>query len=136
MIEAFDAYGHALVSLALWPILLMVLNFTAVPGKTPENTLESGHPKRDYSSSVYRRSRAQANAMEISGPFIAATVAAILAGAAPFWVNMLASAFVVSRIATALVHIRTENQSLRSATWMVGFLSVIGLVILAVWAAL
>jgi hypothetical protein len=65
--EHFDAYSHAIASLALWAILRLVLNFVAVPGKTPENTTASGNPVRDYSSIVYRRGRAQANAIEISG---------------------------------------------------------------------
>lgn len=133
--EAFDAYSHAIVSLALWPIVLIVLNFVAVPGKTPENTLPSGHPIRDYSNIVYRRSRAQANAMEISGPFIAATVAAILAGADAFWVNTLASVFLVSRIVLPVVHIGTTIEPLRSAVWMVGLVCVIALAVMAARAA-
>ena len=72
----------------------------------------------------------------MSGPFIAATVAAILAGASPFWVNVLASVFIVSRVVTALVHIRTENQPARSATWMVGMICVLALAVMAVLAAL
>ena len=43
------------------------------------------------------------NAIETSGPFIGATVAAILAGAAPFWVNLFASVFIVARVAVAYV---------------------------------
>lgn len=134
MIE-FDAYSHAIASLALWPILQIVLSMLSNVGLSAENRTASGHPKREYSDPAYRRSRAFANAIEMSGPFIAATVAAILAGAAPFWVNLLASVFIVSRIVTAVVHIRTEIQTLRSATWMVGLLCVVILAIMAVRAA-
>ncbi|APE45346.1 hypothetical protein BOO69_06620 [Sulfitobacter alexandrii] len=132
----FEAYGHAIMSLALWSVVSIVLGMIATRGKTAENTCACGHPKRDYSNVVYRRGRAFANAMEMSGPFIGATVAAMLAGAAPFWVNLLASVFLVSRVAVAAVHIGTENQPLRSAVWMVGLICVLGLVGMAVWAVL
>jgi len=134
--EAFSAYSHAIVSLALWSILLIILNFVAVPGKTPENTTASGNPKRDYGNVVYRRGRAQANAMEMSGPFIGATVAAMLAGADPFWVNTLASVFLVSRVAMAVIHIGTQIQPLRSVAWMVGLICVVSLSVMAVAAAI
>lgn len=133
--ENFVAYGHAIVSIALWSMLCLVLGMVATRGKTPDNTTESGLPKRDYSSVAYRRGRAQANAIEMSGPFIGATVAAILAGADPFWVNTLASVFLVSRVAMAVVHIGTENQAARSGTWMVGLICVVSLVVMAVRAA-
>ncbi|OAN79330.1 hypothetical protein A8B82_08045 [Sulfitobacter sp. EhC04] len=136
MTGGFDAYGHAILSLALWSVVCLVLGMVATRGKNAENTCTCGHPKRDYSNVVYRRGRAFANAMEISGPFIGATVAAILAGADPFWVNLLASVFLVSRIAVAVVHIGTEIQALRSAVWMIGFTCVLGLVGMAAWTAI
>lgn len=133
--DGFEPYSHAIASLALWPILQIVLSMLSNVGLSSENRTESGHPKREYSDPAYRRSRAFANAIEISGPFVAATVAAILAGASPFWVNLLASVFLVSRLVTAFVHIRTEIQPLRSATWLVGLICVLGLALMAVWAA-
>lgn len=133
--EFFDTYSHAIASLALWPIVVMLLSFVAVAGKSAENTCACGHPKRDYSNVVYRRGGAFANAMEISGPFLAATLAAILAGASPFWVNTLASVFLVSRIILPVVHIGTTIEPLRSAVWMVGFICVLSLAIMGVWAA-
>jgi uncharacterized MAPEG superfamily protein len=134
--EIFDAYSHAIASLAIWALVSIVLSMIATRGLTAENRCDCGKPKRDYSNIVYRRDRAFANAMEITGPFVAVMVAAILAGAAPFWVNVLASVFLVSRIAMAAVHIRTENQPLRSVTWMFGFFSVIALAIMAIVAAI
>ena len=133
--EAFDAYSHAIASLALWPFIQIVLSMLSNVGLSAENRTDNGMPKRDYADPAYRRSRAFGNAIEMSGPFIAATVAAILAGASPFMVNVLASVFVVSRIVTAVVHIRTENQMMRSLTWMVGLICVVILAIMAVLAA-
>lgn len=133
--EGFDAYGHAIASLALWSLICIVLGMIATRGKTAENTTESGLPKRNYSDIAYRRGRAFANAMEMSGPFIGATVAAILIGADAFWVNTFASLFVVSRVVMAVIHIRTEIQPLRSLAWMIGLICVICLAVMAVVAA-
>lgn len=134
--DPFTEYSHAIVALALWPVVMIVLSFVAVGGKTAENTTASGNPHVDYASGVYRRGRAQANALEMSGPFIGATLAAILAGADPFWVNTLASVFLVSRIVMAVIHIATTIQPLRSVAWMVGLICVVSLVVMAVRAAL
>ncbi|MEM9795123.1 MAG: MAPEG family protein [Pseudomonadota bacterium] len=134
MTETFAPYAHTIVALALWPIVQILLSFAAVSG-TPRAKTDSGHPVRDYSDPFYRRHRAFLNAQEAAAPFIAASVAAILAGASPFWVNLFASVFLVSRLATASVHILTEVQWLRSATWLFGFLSTIALAILALVGA-
>jgi uncharacterized MAPEG superfamily protein len=133
--ENFAPYSHAIASLGLWALLMIVLGMLTTRGRTAENRCECGKPKRDYSNVVYRTDRAHLNAVENSGPFVAATVAAMLAGAAPFWVNVLASVFIVSRIAMAIVHIRSENQNARSATFVVGWACMIGLAVLAVIAA-
>ena len=127
-------YGHALVALAGWAVLMPVLAILAVAIPYGERT-PSGHPVRNYDDRGYRAHRAQQNAMEASGPFVAATVAAILAGAPPFWVNLLASVFLVARIATAAVHVGTVNQPARSATWTVGVVCTLGLAIMAAWSA-
>lgn len=133
--EYFEAYSHAIASLGFWALINIVLAGVSTRGRTPENRCDCGKPKRDYSNPVYRADRAFMNAIKNSGPFIAATVAAILAGAAPFWVNLLASIFIVSRIAMAVVHIRTENQPARSAMFVIGFVCMLGLSLLAVIAA-
>jgi uncharacterized MAPEG superfamily protein len=134
--DMFEVYSHAIASLALWSLVSIILSFVAVIGKNADNTCACGNPKRDYSNVVYRRGRAFANAMEMTGPFIGATVAAILIGADPFWVNTFASVFVVSRIAMAVVHIGTTIEPLRSLFWMVGLICVISLAVVAVWAAI
>lgn len=134
--EYFDAYSHAIASLALWSVICLVLGAVSTQGRTAENRCACGQPKRDYSDVVYRRGRAFANAIEMNGPFIAATVAGILAGAAPFWVNLLASIFIVSRIAMAVVHIKTENQPMRSVAWAIGMFCVFIMALMAAWAAI
>ncbi|TMM54946.1 MAPEG family protein [Sulfitobacter sabulilitoris] len=134
--EPFAEYGHAIASLALWALIVSVLSGLSTRGRTAEKRCDCGKPKRDYADQWYRSERAFMNAVETSGPFVAATLAAILAGASPTWVNLLASVFIVSRIAVAFVHIGTTIQSLRSAIWSVGMLCVLGLVVMAIAAVL
>ncbi|WP_146588959.1 MAPEG family protein [Puniceibacterium confluentis] len=133
--EQFVQYSHATASLALWALIILALSGLSLRGRTPENRCGCGKPIRDYANPVYRSERAFQNAIETSGPFIAATLAGILAGAAPFWVNLLASVFVLARIAMAVVHIRTENQPMRSACYGVSWLCVVLLALFALVAA-
>lgn len=133
--EIFEPYAHAIASLALWAILVSVLAALSTRGRDGMARCDCGKPKRDYSDICYRRERAFMNAVEGSGPFIAATLAAILAGAAPFWVNLLASVFILARIAMAFVHIRTTNQPARSAFFSLALLCVFLLAIMAFVAA-
>ncbi len=131
----FAAYGHAIASLAFWAILVSVLGMLSTMGRTAEGRCDCGKPKRNYDDPVYRRERAFMNAIEAAGPFVAATVAAILIGAAPFWVNLFASVFLVARIAMAAVHIGTTNQPLRSLCFVVGLVCMLALAVLAIVAA-
>ncbi len=132
--EIFAPYGHALVSLALWSMIVTVLAGLSTAGRTADARCDCGKPKRDYADPVYRRERAFMNAVETSGPFIAATLAAILAGGPVFWVNLLASVFVVARVAMAVVHVRTTNQPMRSAFFSLGLFCIVGLAVLAIVA--
>ena len=124
-LEQFDAYSHAILAMALWGVLLLVLSGFSLKGRKAADMTETGLPKRDYSNPVYRQHRAYQNALETSGAFLAVTIAAILAGASPFWVNLLASIFIVSRIAMAVVHIGTTNEGLRSACYGIGWFTII-----------
>lgn len=133
--QAFDAYSHALASLGGFALLVIVLSALSTLGRNSENRTASGAVKRDYDDVVYRRGRAFMNAVEVGTPFVAATLGAILVGASPLLVNLLASLFLLARIATAFVHIRTTNQTLRSATWAVGVLCIVVLAALTILGA-
>ena len=133
--EAFAAYSHALTSLALWALLITVLGGFSTRGRTAENRCDCGKPKRNYDDPWYRSERAFMNAVETSGPFVAATVAAILIGASPFWVNLFASAFIVVRGAMAFFHIRTTNQAARSMCFAAGLFCILALILMTIIAA-
>lgn len=134
--EQFASYGPAIASVALWALVLMVLSGLSLKGRSADALCDCGLPKRDYADPVYRQHRAFQNALETSAPFLAATLAAILAGAGPFWVNLLAGVFLLSRIAMAVVHIGTVNQSLRSACYGIGWLCIVVTALMAAIAAL
>ncbi|MEL7100432.1 MAG: MAPEG family protein [Pseudomonadota bacterium] len=133
--ESFAQYSHAVAAMAGFALLMTVLTALSVVGRGDDQRTASGAVRRDYANPVYRRGRALANAVESAGPFALATTAAILAGASPFWVNVLASAFLVARILMAAIHIGTTNQPMRSLFWTVGMVCVIALAVLAVIAA-
>lgn len=133
--DMFAAYSHAIASLALWAILVCVLAAYSTIGRKPENRCDCGKPKRDYSDPVYRRERAFMNAVEGGGPFVAVTVAAVLIGGVPFWVNLFASVYLVARVAMAVVHIVTENQPMRSLFFAIGLLSLLAQSVLVLLAA-
>ncbi|MGB3556174.1 MAG: MAPEG family protein [Jannaschia sp.] len=134
VVLAFAPYAHALAAMAGWGILMIVLSFLSIFG-APRGRTPSGMPVRDYSDPFYRRDRAFRNAVETAGLFLAVTLAAILVGAAPFWVNLFASVFLAARIAMAAIHIGTEIQPLRSVCWLTGTVCCLALGIMALFGA-
>ncbi|WP_371223565.1 MAPEG family protein [Roseovarius sp. 2305UL8-3] len=123
--EAFAAYGHALVALAATAIFGLLMSPLSAMRKTAFGLAPGQEPAADYGSSVYRWHRAYLNLAESMGFFAAVTVAAILAGGSPFWVNLYASVFFVSRLVMAVIHIRGlggPDRSLRSMAYAVGML--------------
>ena len=56
-------------------------------------------------------------------------------GAAPIWVNLFASVFLVARIVMAFVHLGTTNQPMRSLFWSISMLCVLALAVMAIWRA-
>lgn len=131
--EAFAPYSHAIASLALWGLMMVILSMLSTRGRTPENRCDCGKPKRDYANAWYRSERAFMNAVETSPGFMGTTLAAMLAGASPASVNWMASIFILARIAMAIIHIRTENQPLRSLTFGIGWLMIILMGLLALY---
>lgn len=136
--EPFAAYSHAIMSLAVFAILGLVLGPVSAARKAGEGVEAGAMPVPDYSSATYRLSRAYMNAVELCGMFTAVTVAAILAGAIPFWVNLLTLVFLASRVAVAVVHIGgfgKANRGTRSFIFIVGWACCIALALLAIIAA-
>ncbi|MEP2030081.1 MAG: MAPEG family protein [Paracoccaceae bacterium] len=135
--EQFAEYGHAIVSVAAFALIGLILSPISAARKANEQMEPGAMPKEDYSNLTYRMCRAHQNAVEMAGLFTAVTIAAILAGASPFWVNLLAALFLVSRIIMAFVHIRgigKPQQGPRTLLYVLGWACCVILAILAIFA--
>ena len=137
--EQFAAYGHAIVAMAATAIFGLLLSPLSALRKSSIGLAPGCQPEADYTSSVYRWHRTYGNLAETMGYFVACTAAAILAGASPFWVNLFASIFFVSRLVLAFVHIKglgKPDMGLRSYTYVVGWLMCVLLALMAIFAVL
>ncbi|MFD1158266.1 MAPEG family protein [Roseovarius aestuarii] len=137
--EHFATYGHAIVAMAATAIFGLLLSPLSAMRKSAIGLAPGCEPEADYSSSVYRWHRAYANLSETIGFFVACVAAAILAGASPFWVNLFASIFFVSRLVLAVIHIGgigKPDMSARSFLYVAGWLMCVLLAIMAIFAVL
>ena len=135
--EQFAAYGHAIVALAGTAIFGLVLSPLSAMRKSAIGLAPGCQPEADYTSAVYRWHRAYSNLAETMGYFAACVLAAILAGASPFWVNLFASIFFISRVALAVVHIKgigKPDMSVRSYLYVAGWLCCLLLALMAIFA--
>ena len=135
--EQFAEYGHAIVALGGTVIFGLILSPLSALKKSAIGLAPGAVPEADYSSSVYRWHRCYSNLGETVGFFAAAVVAAILAGASPFWVNLAASIFFISRLVQAYVHITGSGKpdmGARSFSYVAGWAMCILLSIMAIVA--
>lgn len=137
--EPFAPYSHAIAAMAGTAILLLVMSPLSALKKTAQGLAPGATPEQDYANPCYRWHRAYGNLAESIGTFVAVTLAAILAGASPTWVNLLASAYLVIRLVLAVVHIQgigKPDMSLRSFIYVSGWLVCLILAVLAILAAI
>lgn len=137
--EPFAAYSHAIVAIAGTAILLLVMSPLSAMKKSARGLAPGATPEQDYTDPCYRWHRAYGNLAESLGAFVAVTVAAILAGASPTWVNLLASIYLVIRLVLAVVHVQgigKPDMSLRSFIYVAGWLVCLILAVLAIFAAI
>ena len=135
--EQFAQYGHAIVALAATALFGLILSPLSAMRKQALGMTPGSQPEADYSDPCYRWDRAYQNLSESIGFFVAVVLAAILAGANPFWVNMLASLFFIARVLLAFVHIKgigKPDMSVRSFTYIAGWAMCLALAIMAIAA--
>ncbi len=136
--ETIVQYSHATTSLALFALLVLVLNGLNGYRKGKAGMVPGAQPAPDYADPVYRTNRAYLNAAETLTVFTAVVVAAILVQAAEVWVDLLASVAVVARIAMAWVHVQGIGKAeggLRSILFAVAWLLMGLLALIAIVAA-
>lgn len=133
--EAFAPYSHAIAAIAGTTMLLLLMSPISAMRKTAQGLAPGATPEQDYDNACYRWHRAYSNLAENLGAFAAVTIAAILAGSNPFWVNLLASLFLVFRIVLAVVHIKglgKPDMGVRSFTYVAGWLTCLVLGVMAI----
>ena len=135
--EQFAVYGHAIVAMAATALLGLLINPLVGIAKMKSGHQAGGKPENNYEDVTYRVDRAYANLTEVMGLFVAATVAAMIAGANPSWVNWLAVIFFISRVLHFIVHYRgigKMHQGPRTFIFVVGWACCIVLAVLAIFA--
>lgn len=135
--EQFAAYGHAIVAMAATAVFGLLISPLSAMKKSAIGLAPGAEPEADYTSSVYRWHRMYCNLTETMPYFVACTVAAILAGASPFWVNLFASIFFASRLVLAFVHVTgagKPDMSIRSYVYVAGWLMCLLLAFMAIVA--
>lgn len=135
--EAFAAYSHALAALVVFTLITLALSPFSALAKQKAGLAPGATPEQDYASKAYRLNRAYLNGCETLPAFLTVTLAAVLAGAAPFWVNLLASLALVSRIIMVFIHLQgigKPHSGPRSVFYVIGWVCMAGLAILALAA--
>lgn len=135
--EGFAEYSHAIASLVLFTLVVLALSPFSALAKAGKGLAPGATPEQDYSDKAYRLNRAYLNGTETLPAFVTVTIAAMLAGASPFWVNLLASVVLVSRIIMLVVHLRgigQANNGPRSIFYVLGWACMVALGIIALVA--
>ncbi|MGB0658905.1 MAG: MAPEG family protein [Mangrovicoccus sp.] len=133
--ELFEAYAHALVALALYALMGQGLSVFVGITRSGAGLGPGAMPAPDYSNRVYRICRSYHNTVDNAGTLAAAIAAAILLGAAPFWVNLFASLAVAARLAFVLIYVwgvGAEDNGPRSFLYIFNSLMTILIALMAV----
>lgn len=136
--EPFAAYSHALASVALFAIVVMLFSPLSAIQKGKKGLAPGAEPAADYSDIAYRLHRVFENGTDTLAIFAAVTGVAILAGASPFWVNLLAALVLVFRVVMVVIHVQglgSPHNGPRSIAYVLGWLCMLGLAILGLVAA-
>jgi uncharacterized MAPEG superfamily protein len=135
--EQFAGYSHAIVAIAIWILVVQLLSAVVGAGKAKAGLTPGSTPPEDYSNKLFRLHRAYQNSIDNLSVLTAAVVIAMLAGAAPFWVNLLASVALVARLIMVFVHIQglgRATQGLRTAIYVFHWALILAIAVLAVAA--
>lgn len=136
--DVFAEYSHAFVALVIFTLIILFLAPFSALAKQSKGLAPGATPEQDYSDNAYRLNRAYLNGTETLPAFVTVTLAAILLGVSPFWVNLLASVILVARIVMLVVHIRglgKPNTGLRSILYVIGWASMFVMGIMTLVAA-
>ncbi|NOC83994.1 MAPEG family protein [Ruegeria atlantica] len=137
--DMFAEYSHAISSVVLFTLVVLFLAPFSALAKQGKGLAPGATPEQDYSDQAYRLNRAYLNGTETLPAFVAVVTAAVLLGASPFWVNLLASVALVARLVMLVVHIKgigKPNSGLRSVLYVLGWACMFVIGLMALVAAL
>jgi len=135
--EAYAEYSHAIAALVIFTLVVLLLAPFSALAKQGKGLAPGATPEQDYADRAYRLNRAYLNGTETLPAFLTVTLAAMLLGASPVWVNWLASIALVARLAMLVVHIRgigKPHSGIRSVLYVVAWACMFVLGILALVA--
>ncbi|WP_164657855.1 MAPEG family protein [Tropicibacter sp. Alg240-R139] len=135
--EQFAEYTHAIASLVLFTLVVLALSPFSALAKASKGLAPGATPEQDYANKAYRLNRAYLNGTETLPAFLTVTVAAMLAGASPFWVNLLASTFLVVRLIMLVVHLQgvgKPHSGPRSVFYVAGWACMVVLAVMTLVA--
>ena len=136
--EAFASYGHAVASVVMFTLVVLVIAPFSALAKAGKGLAPGATPAQDYADKAYRLNRAYLNGTETLPAYATVTFAAILLGASPFWVNLLASLALLARLAMLWVHLQgigRPNSGLRSILYVIGWACMVVIGIMTVVVA-
>ena len=136
--EVYAEYSHAIASLVIFTLIILFMSPFSALAKAGKGLAPGATPEQDYADKAYRLNRAYLNGTETLPAFLTVTVAAIMLGGSPFWVNLLASLALLARIVMLVIHLRgigKPHSGLRSVTYVVGWACMVILGLIALVAA-
>ena len=136
--EVYAEYSHAIAALVIFTLIILFLSPFSALAKAGKGLAPGATPDQDYADKAYRLNRAYLNGAETLPAFLTVTIAAILLGTSPFWVNLLASVALVARLVMLVVHLRgigSPHSGLRSIFYVLGWACMLVLGLMALVAA-
>ena len=135
--ENITEYGHAIVALLLFVIIVLVQGALVGAGKAKAGLTPGSNPENDYSNALYRLHRSHQNGTEIMAAAAVVMFASIALGVSSWWVNVLMSAFLVLRIAYIFVYssnIGKPTQGLRTFVYVAGWACIVALCFMSIYS--
>ncbi len=103
--QDFASYGWALAAVALYGVMAQVLNAATGMKKGAHKMIPGESYVPDFSNPSYRLDRTYMNSIEMMVFFTALVLTAIMAGADPLWVNLLAVIGLLLRVAANTLYL-------------------------------
>lgn len=136
--EAYEAYSHAIASLVVFTLIVLAMSPFSALAKAGQGLAPGATPDQDYKDRAYRLNRAYLNGCETLPAFLTVVVAAILTGASPTWINLLASVALLSRLIMLFIHLQgigKPHSGLRSVFYVISWACMVVIALMALVAA-